>query len=316
MPRCQGTTKAGSRCKLPALEGEKFCHHHLPAHTTLLEDFLETLSPSQRIAHVVRRTLMDIRWQFIIVGLVFIITFVLSRDNNYFATLIEIPHGVIIEFLSALSQALGVLLGILLVFLPFNMTRVIEDRQDAYREFRSEIEQLHRLLSDRPDELRVFDKDIASILLTLKPRSIEHFPIEFAPEYDGPSWHELTSDFYKKADEWLNQTHSQRDSDYFMRIAFTVSNIKEILRKFLIQYLRLRGTRFIVEATAKVSVFLGASLILLLAFGTIDRQDVFPELRLPIIFAIATWLMITLFELIEYTRRFYRNFQEPWEFPD
>lgn len=314
MPRCQGTTKAGSRCKLPALEGEQFCHHHLPAPATL-GDSQETRSIGRRIAATLCRVPTDTRLQSIIIGSVFVITFIFSRDNNYLAAFIRIPYETIIEFFSALSQALGALLGLLIALLIFRMQGADQERKSAYLEFKAEIKRLTDIYLSRPDELNMLDKDLDLIVRSLEHLKMKDLPIDFSKEYDGPSWEEMTG-FVKKWQD-LRKQMPPAFSWYSRQIALVLYNIEDIFNRLNIQYLNMGViVRFMAYAIAKISWLLATSLVLLLVFGTIDRQGVFPELRLPIIFATVTWLLITISELVEHTRRLYRDLAMPWEFPD
>jgi hypothetical protein len=306
MPRCQGTTKTGNRCKLPALEGEKFCHHHLPMHTTS-EDILETIPLNQRIIGI----LLTSRYQLILVSLVFVITFIFSRDKNYLAASIEIPHELVVEFFSALSQALGALLGVLIVFLTFRLERISQERNATYDQLKSEIEELERFYAYLPNELDVFRDDIALILRNLRFLRMKDLPIEFSSHYDGLPWHELTQGFVDKLEKV--QAEGRSWSSYLGGIGLVIAHIERILERVFIQYISFVTAGVLVKAVVKLAVLLGASIVLLLVFGTIDRHGIFPDVRLPVVFAIVTWLLITLFELVQYTRRLYRDTREPWE---
>jgi hypothetical protein len=307
MPRCQGTTKTGSWCKLPALKGEEFCRHHLPAYTTL-EDSQEARSLGQRIAAIVHRILVYTRYQLIIVGLAFAVTFVFSRDNNYLAAYIEIPHEIIIRFFSALSQALGALLGLLIAFLIFRMQGADQEIVSAYHEFKSEMRRLVHLAMDRPDALAILDDDLALVIRSFAYLRMEHLPIQ------SQDWVETTSGVMEK---WLklNEKMPRAIQLYFEQIILVLSNIEDSTSRLGVQLIHVVIMRLTVDAIAKLSLLLGTSLILLLAFGTIDRQGVFPELRLPTVFAIVIWLLIALYELLAMTRRLYRDFQGQWEIP-
>lgn len=254
-----------------------------------------------------------IRRQLVLIGLVFIITFIFSRDQNHLAGFVQIPDEVAIEFFSATSQALAALLGLLIVFLTFRIQTINEQRSTAYHELQAQISKLVHLSLDRPDELRVFDNDLVQIIDSFTFVRMKHFPT-WASQYNVSSFDQVLSGFTIKSLE-LKEQLPRLARLHLQHILLVLDNVAEIVETFSELYIAILLMSRTVVAIAKLAFLLGISLIFLLLFGVVDLQKVFPNLGLPAIVTLVTWLLVVLLELAVDTWRLYKELRQPWDHP-
>lgn len=250
------------------------------------------------------------RHQLVLIGLVFVVTFAFSRDDNHLADFVQVPEQVAIEFFSVTSQALAALLGLLIVFLTFRIQTISQQRNSSYRELQAQLNQLIGLSLERPDELRMFDDDLAEIIDSFTLLRMKHFPT-WASQYDVPSFDKLASDFIHKSLGLKDQL--PRAARLHLQQTFLVlDNIAEIVETFSDLYLGILLMSHTVIAIAKLSFLFGASLVSLLLFGVVDLQQALPDLELPTITTFVIWLLIVLLELVVDTWRLYNDLRQPW----
>ncbi len=250
------------------------------------------------------------RHQLVLIGLVFIVTFAFSRHENHLAAFVQIPDQVAIEFFSVTSQALAALLGLLIVFLTFRIQTISEQRNSSYRELQAQLSRLICLSLERPDELRMFDGDLAQIIDSFALLRMKHFPT-WASQYDVPSFDKLGSGFIHKSLE-LQEQLPRSARLHLQQTVLVLDNIAEIIETFSDLYVAILLMSHTVIAIAKLSFLFGASLVLLLLFGVVDLQQAFPDLGLPTIVTLVTCLLIVLLELVVDTWRLYNDFRQPW----
>lgn len=251
-----------------------------------------------------------IRHQLALIVLVFIITFAFARDRDHLAAFVQIPTQVAIEFFSATSQALAALLGLLIVFLTFRIQIINQQRSSAYRELQAQLSKLICLSLERPNELKVLDDDLVRIINSFTSLRMKHFPT-WASQYDVPSFDKMASGFTSKSLELKDQV-SRLARLHLQQILLVLDNVAEIVETFSELYVDILMMSHTVIAIAKLSFLLGTSLVLLLLFGVIDLQNVFPDLGLPTILALMAWLLIVLLELVVDSWRLYNFFRQPW----
>lgn len=250
------------------------------------------------------------RHQLVLIGLVFIITFAFSRNKNHLATFVQVPDQVAIEFFSVTSQALAALLGLLIVFLTFRIQTISQQRNSSYRELQAQLNQLIGLSLQRPDQLKIFDDDLAQIIDSFTLLRMKHFPT-WASQYDVPSFDKMVAGFIHQSLELKDQL--PRSARLHLQQTFLVlDNIAEIIETFSDLYVGMLLMSHTVIAIAKLSFLLGASLVSLLLFGVVDLQQMFPDLGLPTIITFVIWLLIVLLELVVDTWRLYNDFRQPW----
>jgi ABC-type multidrug transport system fused ATPase/permease subunit len=248
--------------------------------------------------------------QLVLIGLVFIITFAFSRNSNHLATFVQIPDQVAIEFFSVTSQALAALLGLLIVFLTFRIQTINQQRSSSYRELQAQISKLICLSVERPDELEVLDDNLVQIIDSFTSLRMKHFPT-WASQYDVPSFDKMVAGFISKSLKLKDQI-SRSARLHLQQILLVLDNIAEITETFSDLYVGMLLMSHTVIAIAKLSFLLGASLVSLLLFGVVDLQQIFPDLGLPMIVALVTWLLIVLLELVVDTWRLYNDLRQPW----
>ncbi len=247
--------------------------------------------------------------QLVLIGLVFIVTFAFSRNSNHLATFVQIPDELAIEFFSATSQALAALLGLLIVFLTFRIQTIHQQRSSSYRELQAQISKLICLSIERPGELEVLDDDLAQIVDSFTLLRMKHFPT-WASQYNVPS-DKMVAGFTSKSLKLKDQI-SRSARLHLQQILLVLDNIAEIIETLSDLYVGMLLMSHTVIAIAKLSFLLGASLVLLLLFGVVDLQQIFPDLGLPTIVALVTWLLVVLLELVVDTWRLYNDFRQPW----
>lgn len=230
--------------------------------------------------------------QLVIVGLIFVITMVFtSRDN---APWVTVRREVAIEFYSAVSQSLAALLGLLIVFLTFRIQAIASQRLDHYRALQSQIDQLIRLTQDLPSELQPFDQELAEIIEYFVPLQMKDFSMWAS---DQPSWDQSVIKF-RNAEARINSKLPRAARLHLQQILLVLNNVDEILEVFSGLYIGILGMSRTVVAIAKLSFLLGFSLVCLLLFGIVGLQSEFPDLSLPVVVALAVWVLIAILELV------------------
>ena len=102
---------------------------------------------------------------------------------------------------------------------------------------------------------------------------------------------------------------------YLHGMAAELRDAEDALNDLGILYITAIVTRVLVGNISRLSFLLGYSLVLLLAFGTVDRQDILPDLGIPIMFGTVAWTIMTLRELVRTIKRFYRDSATYWHIP-
>lgn len=243
------------------------------------------------------------------VALVLILSYFLSRDGRVLATYVHITTEGAMQFLSGVSQALAALLALSLAFLIFEMEGVDRERNNAFGIFRSQMYKLFELTRSRaPDEMKDFDLALIAILDEFAHASREDLPLRFnqrSPEEDR--WERLVQDLIKVSDSVENK----RDIPellYQRQVQVLLTIAEDALNRLQIQVIRAVASVLIIRLISKLALILGASLLLLLAFGTTDVRGVLPDLTIPLLFALLAWLLITLLELVDRARFYYSSF--------
>jgi hypothetical protein len=303
MSRCQGTTKVGRQCKLPALKGKKFCHHHLPRNSIREEtqdDQPNNLGPSLR-RQIILKTLRGTKQQLVIVGLVFTITAVLSRDGGLLINLVWIPNEVAIQFFSSTSEALGAFLALMIAVLFFSLEGTEQARSNSYQQFKFEIRQLNQFALTRPDELSTLDAYIDFLVNYLAFVQKEDLPsIAHAASIPKKAMATLAEEALE-----LKEELSREGQFYLNDLLIGLRNLEETLYRMYIQMIAVVGGGILLSVTIKIAVLLGLCLMLLLAFGTIDERGILPDFGLAVIFAIVAWLFLMIFEVLSWLKQLY-----------
>lgn len=250
------------------------------------------------------------RYQLGIIGLVFIVTLILTINNH--APWVTVNREVAIEFFSAVSQSLAALLGVLIVFLTVTSQLIVQRRLDDYRALQTQIEQLIHLTRTLPVELNVFDETLMGLINYLVPLQMKDFPIwSTVNEEQMILLEKVLTDF---RDEWAEKQNRLPLTTrlHLQQILLVLNNMEEILEGFLILYNHILEMGRFVLAIARLSFLLGVSLLFLLLFGIVELQKSIPDLSLPMIITLAVWVLIALLELVSNTWFMYKNLHGPW----
>ncbi|MBW4442013.1 MAG: hypothetical protein KME10_12395 [Plectolyngbya sp. WJT66-NPBG17] len=251
-----------------------------------------------------------IRYQFWIMGILFVVTLIFTTLNP--ASSLTIKRQVAIEFFSAVSQSLAALLGVLIVFLTVGSQRVAQRRLDDYRALQAQIEQLIHLTQTLPCELRRFDEMLVEVISYLVPLQLKDFPIwSSIIDHEQTVLEELLIRFKQ---EWAEEQQKLPLAArlHLQQILLILNNMEEILDGFLMLYNSVLEMGRFILTIAQLSFLLGVSLLFLMLFGIVELQSRFPNLSLPITVTLATWVLIAVLELVSDTWFVYKSFHGSW----
>jgi hypothetical protein len=251
------------------------------------------------------------RYQLWMMGSLFVVTLLFAIQNP--APWLTVKRVAAIEFFSAVSQSLAALLGVLIVFLTVTSQLISQRQLDDYRALQTQIEQLIHLTQTLPSELSVFDEMLVKVINYLVPLQMKDFPIwsSIADDEQTVVMENLLANFKQK---WAEKPQQLPLAAHLhqQQILLVLNNMAEILEGFLMLYNRILEMGRFILAIVRLSFLLGISLIFLLLFGIIGLQDSFPDLSLPIVVTLATWVLIVILELVDNAWFVYKNFHGPW----
>ncbi|MBD1909185.1 MULTISPECIES: hypothetical protein [unclassified Leptolyngbya] len=277
----------------------------------------ETLPKLQRLIQLSNVPLVRIaavalvRYQLWIMGSLFTGTLIFNILHP--APWLTVNRIAAIEFLSAVSQSLAALLGVLIVFLTVSSQLISQRRLDEYRALQTQIEQLIHLTQTLPSELNAFDEMLMEVINYLVPLQMQDFPIESSLAKDEKTviLENLLTEFRQVWAEKQKQLPLAARL-HLQQILLVLNNTNEILEEFLMLYHRILEVGRFILAIVRLSFLLGVSLLFLLLFGIIELQNSFPDLSLPIMVTLTVWVLIALLELVGNTWFVYKNFHGPW----
>lgn len=245
--------------------------------------------------------------QLVLIGVAFIVTLLFTIQDN--APWVTVRKDAAAEFFSAVSQSLAALLGVLIVFLTFTSQLIAQNRLDNYRALQVQIDQLIVLTRELPPTLSTFAETLEEIINYLVPLQMKDFPT-WASARSGSALGMLIENL---KNEWVEIEQLPLATRlYLQHILLVLNSIEEILEVFSTLYVRILEMSRFIFAIAKLSFLLGVSLLFLLLFGIVGLQTQFPDLSLPVIVALALWVLIALLELVLDAWNLYKNLHGPW----
>jgi hypothetical protein len=262
-----------------------------------------------------RRLLLSSKRQFILIGTVFVVVFLLSRNGGLMEIYFPISDERMVGFLSTLSQAIAALLALLIAAMLFSFERIKHDKQTSFDLFKSEMANLVRIYRDRPESLKPLDGCISNIIENfayLRPGQINNW-LDEKPETSSVSWSEASEALYRALQEHdLRLATLSREDGYHLRqILMTLDNVEsaqDALNKHILSGV---VTRKPLEVVLKLFVLLVVALFYLVLFSVQDVRGVIPDFRLPVLFALLTWTALSLAELAQEIR----DLQDEIEYP-
>lgn len=301
MTTCAGITRTGKRCKLKPLENERYCRFHLSQKTE--EPEKPQKNTARHFIHLVTRT----RIQLLILVVVFVLTFATSR---FLDGIIQIPNSVVVVFFSTVSQSLAALLGFMFAMGIFFMQLVNQERINAYEKYKAEVKELFNLSKDCPARLDLQD----SFLEALK--SLSYATLADIASFNPPNWEgleTLVNDAFDLCED-SNALNTQEEI-FIHRVTSTALSVEESYNRLGFARIGYIVTKVEFKAVPKFVVLLIISLLFLILFGSIDVQDIFPDLRSPMVVTFFMGFVLVVVELLTDLNRSVRTFQEVWPEP-
>ncbi len=264
-------------------------------------DYADKNGPISRIRLFLRRLVISDRRQFITVGVVFVVVFLLSRDGRLLAALVRISEDRMVGFLSTVSQAIAALLGLLIAALLFTFGGIKQSKDAAYGTLKAEMMNLIRLWQDRPESLKPLDESVEMFIESfayLRREKLHKIQL-LGPQKGKASWNEASDALYEAmVDNDIRSVNLSRDDDlYLSRFLATLNNVEEAYSAMGFQLISGVVTRSNLKLVYKLSGLLSVSLLLLVVFSLEDVGGIFPDLGLPVLFALITWVLLSLMEL-------------------
>lgn len=264
-------------------------------------DYANEKGPIDRVRLFLRRLIRSFKRQFITVGIVFVVVLLLSRDGQLLASLVKIPDERMVGFLSTVSQAIAALLGLLIAALLFTFQSIKQSKDAAYGSLKSEMMNLIVLWQDRPESLKPLDKSIDMFIDSSAYETRENLRITLlaGPEENTPSWNDAGNAFNEAlVNNDIHRDNLSRDDNlYLSRLLATLNNAEEAYSATRLQLISGASTRLNLKTVYKLAGLLSASLLLLVVFSLEDVRGLFPDLTLPVLFALITWAILALMEL-------------------
>lgn len=341
MARCEGITKKSKRCKLPAQKGMLYCHLHQEqqispnsSSTVSLQDAesshssfsteeekeqsnpnmnnargkaknpqLAMFIESSKLRSILLKVTRTRNQAQILLGIFLGVSLVSFLVDLH--AWIYISDDVVIQLYSAISQALAALLGLLIAIRIFSIQFHEQIKSQAYDDFINEVDNLRTLVYEHPVELEGLLGELGNAIAYFSFLRLEDMP--------------------QKYDVWENECPTVLE-ELFTRRSISSPSTKLFYDHLLSTMLRVEtsmnriGVSFIghkilivqFKSIIPLMFLLALSLLLLLLFGTVDVQEVIPNLTLPTAIAFLCWLFFALIDLLFEVEMLVRNFEESW----
>lgn len=304
-PRWVGSTQRRSRSR-PVAAGHTATHGG--AAGTPSADVSRWIQ--EQIGGKVHSTVLSTGRQLAIVALVCAATILLGQDDPYRGVLVRLlDRNAVVQFFSALAQALAALLGLLIAFLLFTMQRIDEKVDSARRALTDDIQALlHRagqLSGDLEQLTEPFDR-IIDHLIQMRVEQLTDQP-------DRASLDAALTDLDNRVQALTGQL--PRPAERCLKeILLTLQNVEESLRTLFIQRIAVMVTGLMIDTVVKLSILLGVALALILGFGAFDFQSMQLPSKLPVLAVAVTagflmMVLLILAELVMHTRLLYLDLQ-------
>ena len=249
--------------------------------------------------------LQRLPYQIGISAFVFAIAFVLSRDDGILASRIFLPSQTAASFMAVVAQSLAAIIGFTFVFLALSLEYVGSERGRLFDVYRSKVEDMARLAAACPPDCEVARRLIIRIYGVLEDFTVDNIVVTGA-EYQEtivPLVERLARVKRKFADDTAID-------DYLREVFVVLISIENIYRRVFVPYIGSIVLPIDYRVFPKLLALFLLSLLLLLVFGAVDLTNSIPDLLVPILLSLLSFLILVLFEVYRVINRIFRNLVE------
>lgn len=243
------------------------------------------------------------RWQtqLLVAIVVFFATIFISTTSVFFSSTIYISPDALVTFFQTISQSLAAIIGFLFVFLALALQFVGLERSRMFDYFRDKVESLNSISRTCPDEMA----DAKGALLELS-NMLEDFTKEkiiVTPD-------DMKTRFLPIAKEIRmveNEANSIEATLFVQEIYSIIVTIEETFSRDRGAYV---GSVFLpVDFTLfpKLLVMFLISIVLSLMFDTVDVNNRFPDINIPILASFLAYFGLLIYEMYVVIRRTFNS---------
>ena len=265
----------------------------------------------ERAVRAVRGFVVDARKQAVVVVAVFVLTWLLSRDDRLLGSRVTVPDSTASGLLLAIPQVLGAFLALVIAFLLFQMQHIEGERREGFREFQSHVQALLQHARELPASLEAFRKPIADTYDGIRGISLADLPLV------GAEWERLhgpVMSFVDALDE-IEDRLTFSDRAFAESLLAVFVGMERSLSNLGVTYIALITMKNTLDLAYRMIVLVIVSLVLGLLFGTVYVPGNLPDLNGPVVAAVLAWLILQMTELAWFLSLMYRDTQREWPLP-
>jgi hypothetical protein len=234
--------------------------------------------------------------------------FVITTIGSTFLGLndwLYVSDAAITQLYSAASQAIAALIGLLIAIRIYSIQLQQQIKSQAYDDFVAQVDKLRELVYGHSDELEGMIDDFDELLWYLGNLRMKDMPQEYNV------WENEGSGIVEEIVERLRKNDGEK-AVYYHHLLSTLLRMETSMDNINVFQIGHYILLFHFKSLLPLIFLLGLSLLLLLAFGTLDVKGVLPDLALPVAASFLCWLFLALLDLVFHIESVVRNFEESW----
>lgn len=249
-----------------------------------------------------KRPLSELLWpkfsgrEKCMVILAFVLSFVLTGSGDMNLLAMKIPSTNAIQLMGTICQVTANIIGFPIAFLIFRMQSLEQEIDGVIQQLRDTLYELGNL-SQLTDPTDMLDYHIAEIIQLFSSRNTDDI-IRFALGHRGSS-------------EWLNAYHgvrqrvaerrsrtTVRQRAYLEHVGLAIGRIDETLNKANDYASSIYKIKERISEVSKLAILLAASMCITLVLSIETAQRLLPDLQLPIVLTLVTWILISFYQTV------------------
>jgi hypothetical protein len=296
--KCKAFTRKGERCKRQVFQDTGYCKTHIREKFYFEKSVESLIKFDNGKKNILKKPIFYIPLSFMI----FIIVYILFRNNDLLGNFLSIPTNSTKEFFLATSQILATVLGFYIAILILSVQLFGTERSKAIDVLQEKVEEISDLILKLPENLAPLKQEYDDLLFDL------HDQIMFMLGSEKMASSDKLNAHFRKINKYI-ETHDVQ-VEYITHINTYLWNVDRIINKSVIPYIGSIAIKKSSKILTKLLILLGISLLLYLIFGIVDLQNIFPNLNAPILFTYIYYLVLLLVEFGQIVFYLFENLRE------
>jgi hypothetical protein len=291
MARCIAITKKGSQCKLQASKNALFCSSHL----------YKTEYFEKQIEHEfnVHNRFYTPYMRIIVSTVFFLIIFLLTQENQFLNKYFEISSIFGRDFFLAELQIWATLTGFYVAIIIITIQIISSERSKFIDLFQDKLEKITEEINNSPESVAIVKDKLQEMLIELRKQLYSMYGNENVPNIEKLV---KFQNFFRNYAEKITAAYN-----YIFRIDLYLDNIMRIIRRSINSYFASVAIKKIVAFLSNLLAFLFCLFILYISFGIVDKQDIFPNINIPIILTSFLYSFLLLINFLRNCRNLFHN---------